>query len=109
MVAPLPFLQTPSWLSRQELLSTRHDSTDSRIHTFKLVYSRELAQLGLGNLLHRAEHLLPGYIAKKKVICWRAAPKLGRALIPYRYGVAPEVPAGPSAATPSAESLGTDD
>ena len=81
------FDQAPSWLSRHELLSARSVSDgDSRIHTFKLAYSRELAQLGLGDLLHRHEHLLPSYIAKKKVVCWRAAPKLGRALIPYRYG-----------------------
>ena len=104
------FDQAPSWLSRHELLSARSDSNgDSRIHTFKLVYSRELAQLGLGDLLHRHEHLLPSYIAKKMVVCWRAAPKLGRALIPYRYGEAPEASTDPSTASPSAVSLGTDD
>ena len=95
------FNQAASWLSRDELLSTRREKRDKRLHTFKLMYSTELSQLGVGPLLHRAEHLLPDYISKEKVVCWRAAPKLGRALIPYRYGVTPAASTEASAAAPS--------
>ena len=64
----------------------------------------ELSQLGVGPLLHRAEHLLPDYVSEEKVVCWRAAPKLGRApaLIPYRNGVTPAASTKAFAATPSA-------
>ena len=82
------------------------------MHRFCMLFSGSLHNFP--NQQYRIQDLMSAHCqhivsTKKKVICWRAAPKLGRALIPYRYGVAPEVPAGPSAATPSAESLGTDD
>jgi len=97
------FDKAPSWLSRNELLSTRRETqTDKRIHAFKLMYSTELSRLGVGTPLHRAEHLLPDYIVGTKVVCWRAAPRLGRALIPYRYSATPAASTEASAAALSA-------
>ena len=91
------FSAAPSWLDRAKLLTRSDQHSERRIHVLKLTYSTELAKLPWGAALHRYEHLLPDSIRPDtRLICWKAAPKLGRSFIPYRYGATPAASGGAS-------------
>ena len=113
------FRAAPSWLTRDALLRgyAKRAPADLRLHPFKMIYSKDLERLGVGRLLHRAAHLLPDHlIDSDRLVCWRAAPKLGRSLVPYTYpggrnrnDVTPAASTGASTAASSAVSpLGGD-
>ena len=89
------FSAAPSWLDRAMLLTRSGQHSERRIHVLKLTYSTELAKLPWGEALHRHEHLLPDSIrSHTRLVCWKAAPKLGRSFIPYRYGATPAASGG---------------
>jgi hypothetical protein len=83
-------LDRPTGLSAQTII-------DGFIQITQLTYSTELAKLPWGAALHQHEHLLPSSIRPHtRLICWKAAPKLGRSFIPYRYGATPAASGGAS-------------
>ena len=49
-------------------------------------FSKEKHALRLGDIMHDDKYLLPDYLKEGKfILAYRAAPKLGGQLIPYRF------------------------
>jgi hypothetical protein len=86
------FDRAPDYASRDELLWGKKatnadvDSAAARMQMWVTGYSSAKHKLCLSAVMHRNKHLLPPALrAGKFVLAYRAAPKLGAHLIPYRF------------------------